>query len=65
MLIINPFIDLPMGFGMALIQNTEALKYFENLSDNEKKQIVNKTNFITSKQEMQSYVDGLGKSIMD
>ncbi len=51
--------DLPMGFGMALMQNKAARDYFDGLSDDEQRRIVSKTHEIKSKEEMQSYVNSL------
>ena len=56
---LNPISELPMGFGMALVQNQSSLKYFEGLDSNEKQAVINKTHSINSKQEMKSFVDNL------
>lgn len=48
--------ELPLGFGLALAQNTEAMEKFATLSDNQKQEIVNGTHAITSKSEMREYV---------
>ena len=52
---------IPMGFGMALAQNTSALNYFSNLSEEERLKILDKAKTIRSKREMRSYVNGLSK----
>lgn len=37
----NPGVpDIPLGFGMALFQNPEARRNFENLSDDEKARLI-------------------------
>ena len=51
--------DIPMGLGMALMQNRQAMNYFSSLSDAEKQQVIDHTHTIQSKEEMQSYVDSL------
>lgn len=51
--------DLPMGFAMALAQNTDVLAYFAGLEPERKKAVIEKTHTIKSKQEMQSYVNSL------
>lgn len=51
--------DLPMGFGMALLQNQSAAQYFESLSEPERRQILDQTHQITSKQDMQEFVRNL------
>ena len=51
--------ELPMGFGMALIQNRDSAAYFDSLSQAEQQRIIGKTHSIGSKQEMQAFVDTL------
>lgn len=51
--------DLPMGFGMALAQNEQAMKKFEALTEEEKQAVVQKTHTVSSKREMQSLVKSL------
>lgn len=58
---INPMRDLPMGFGMALAQNPEAMNRFAALSDEEQRRIVDGTHAIHSKSEMQDYVNSMAK----
>jgi hypothetical protein len=55
--------DLPMGFGVALLQNQEAAQYFETLTAQERALIVEKTHAIQSKQEMKQFVSNL-KSVL-
>ena len=56
----NPLIDLPMGLGMALSQNSRALEYFSSLSPDEQRQVIDGTHSIRSCKEMKAYVDHLG-----
>ncbi|MBP1758215.1 MAG: hypothetical protein H6Q61_464 [Firmicutes bacterium] len=51
--------ELPMGFGMALLQNRNAAMYFDSLPESERQRIIQKTSSIRSKKEMQSFVDNL------
>lgn len=51
--------DLPMGFGMTLAQNEQAMKKFEALTEEEKQAVVQKTHTVSSKREMQSLVKSL------
>mgnify|MGYP001065040258 CR=1 FL=1 len=51
--------DLPMGFGMALAQNPEALEAFSDMSDAEKREVIDGTHSVRSKTEMRRYVDGM------
>lgn len=51
--------DLPLGFGFALSQNPDAMKHFANLTDRQQTEILQKAHGVSSKEEMQSLVDGL------
>lgn len=48
--------ELPIGFGIALAQNPQALKRFSDLGEAEKIRIIEGTHLIKSKEEMQKYV---------
>ena len=50
---------LPMGFGMALLQNKEAMEAYDRLPQNKQIEVINGTHSIRSKQEMQNYVASL------
>ncbi len=47
---------IPMGLGMALAQNLDAMNYFASLGDEKKKEIIDHTHQIRSKNEMQEFV---------
>ena len=49
--------EMPMGFGMALAQNFEAMQKFALLSDEQKRKIIAGTHGVNSKEEMRRYVD--------
>lgn len=51
--------DLPLGFGMALAQQPDAMKKFSNMTENEQNRILSEIHNIDSKQEMQSFVSRL------
>lgn len=51
--------ELPMGFGMALLQNRDAAAYFDGLPHAERQRLIDKTHDIQSKQEMNAFVDSL------
>ena len=51
--------ELPMGFGMALARNLEAMERFSNMSDEQKRLIIEGTHNIDSKVEMRRYVNSL------
>ena len=54
-------IEMPMGLGMALARNTEAMAYFATLTPAHQREIIEHTHTITSKKEMQRFVDSLAK----
>lgn len=47
---------IPVGLGIALAQNLNAMNYFASLEDVKKKEIIDHTHQIRSKNEMQDYV---------
>lgn len=51
--------DLPVGFGMALMQNERAMAKFHSMSESERKAILEKTHGINSKAEMRRLVESL------
>ena len=51
--------EIPVGFSMALAQNPEAMQKFAMLSEDKKKQIIDGTHSVKSKQEMHKYVNKL------
>lgn len=51
--------NIPLGLGMALAQNVNALNYYASLSKSQQNAIINHTHQINSKKEMQAYVDNL------
>ena len=54
------FRDLPLGLGMALAQNQDAMERFARLSDAEKQAVVAGAHAVRSKSEMRAYVAHLG-----
>lgn len=48
---------MPMGLGMALIQNPAALDKYAALGREEKQQFINGAKNVDSKQAMQAYVE--------
>ena len=49
--------EMPIGLGMALALNPEAMQKFASLSEEEKQKIINGTHSVASREEMQQYVD--------
>ncbi|MDF2589317.1 MAG: hypothetical protein K0S41_3158 [Anaerocolumna sp.] len=50
---------IPMGLGMALAQNIDAMSYFSSLEPREKEQVINQTHTIQSKEEMRQFVSSM------
>ncbi len=53
--------EIPMGLGMALAKDINAMNYFATLDRNAQQSIIEQTHSIRSKEEMQSFVSNLGK----
>ena len=51
--------SVPLGFGMALAQNPDAMDVFSGLTAAQRQQVLEKSRRIRSKAEMRSYVDSL------
>lgn len=52
-------LGMPMGLGMALAQNINAMQYFSSLPRQAQQRIIDHTHSIQSKEEMQAYVQSL------
>lgn len=50
---------IPLGFGMALAQNSEAMNYFASLNEQSKQDVINNCHGVQSKSEMRQYVSSL------
>ena len=55
----NPMRDIPMGFGMALLQNEAANRAFQSLSPEQQQAVLQRTHTVSSKQEMRALVASL------
>ncbi|SHO52723.1 hypothetical protein [Anaerocolumna xylanovorans] len=53
--------EIPLGLGMALAQNLNAMNYFASLDDSGKQQVINGTHSVSSKSEMKQYVSNLAE----
>lgn len=49
--------DVPLGFGMALAQNIDAMRCFGKLTKEQQQSIIARTKNVKSKKEMRSFVD--------
>ena len=52
-------LEMPLGLGMALAQNQDAMKKFANLNENKKREIINAAHNVSSRKEMQRYVENI------
>ncbi len=59
---VEPMRDLPMGFGMALLQNGRAAENFSEMTPEQRQQVISHTHGIHSKAEMKAFVAKLGES---
>ncbi len=50
------FDDMPLGFGMELVKNPAAMNRFSQLTEEEKRAITEGAFNVTSREEMQAYV---------
>lgn len=55
--------DLPLGFGMALAKNAQAMECFAGLPEQKQEEIIRNTHEIQSKQEMDAFVQSLTNKI--
>ena len=58
------FYKVPIGFGMALEQNTIAMNRYAHLSEQQKQDILNKAHNVRSEQEMYNLVASLANGTM-
>ena len=58
------FYKVPIGFGMALAQNTEAMNRYARLDEAQKQAVLNKAHNVRSKREMHSLVESLANGTM-
>lgn len=52
---------LPLGLGFGLAMNEDAMKGFSSLPEDEKKQVIEAARGITSKEEMNRFVDSIAE----
>lgn len=53
------FYKIPLGFGMALAQNTAAMNRYAHLNEQEKQDILNRAHNVRSEKEMYTLVASL------
>ena len=55
------FYKVPIGFGMALAMNPNAMNAYSAMTEQQKQDILNKAHNVRSEREMHSLVDSLAK----
>ncbi len=55
--------EIPLGFGMALAENSDAMSYFSTLTPAHRREIIAHTHTIRSKEEMKRFVSNLDKTM--
>ena len=58
------FYKVPIGFGMALAQNTAAMNRYSHLTGQQKQEILNKAHNVRSEREMYDLVASLANGPM-
>lgn len=53
--------EIPMGLGMALAQNLDAMNRFSSLEHEQQQEIINHTHDIQSKNEMKQFVSTIAE----
>ena len=56
---------LPLGLGMALSRNKDAMSRFAAMSESEKQSVIEQTHRVRSRQDMQRLVDSLTRAPED
>ncbi len=59
------FYKVPIGFGMALAQNTAAMNYYAHLDEAKKREVLNKAHNVRSEMEMYTLVANLANGFME
>lgn len=54
--------DMPIGFGLSLAANAKSMEAFANMTDAEKSAAVEKSRQMHTRQDMENFVNSLGKS---
>ncbi|MGN0691257.1 MAG: hypothetical protein ACI4K7_02795 [Oscillospiraceae bacterium] len=49
--------DIPMGFGIALAMDPQAMQVFSALPESRQRQMIDGTHAVSSKEEMRQYVE--------
>ncbi len=52
---------IPLGFGMALSQNEQAMEHFAALTEDERQSIIDSAHGVKTKEEMRDFVNKLAR----
>lgn len=58
------FYKVPIGFGMALAQNTAAMNRYAHLTEEQKQDILNRAHNVRSENEMHALVASLANGVI-
>lgn len=61
-IVMNLLSEVPIGFGMALAQDLDAMNYFAGLDKEKQQEVINHTTQIRSRDEMKQYVTSLSQN---
>lgn len=53
-------LGIPVGLGVALARNMDAMNHFARLTKDEQREIINRTQLLRSNEEIQELVQSLG-----
>ena len=57
--------NMPLGFSFALAQNPKAMRTFANLSEAKQHEVLQKLHAVSSRNEMQAFVDGISARVSE
>lgn len=57
--------EIPLGLGMALAQNMDAMRVFSTMSESSRQNVIDRSRQVNSKQEMENLVSGLTRDTKD
>ena len=57
------YTELPLGFGIALAKNNDAMEYFSTLTPAHRREIIAHTHTNRSKEEMEKFVNNMDKTM--
>lgn len=61
----NPEEELPIGFGLSLAMNEQAMKHFAEMDESQKSRVIEESRHVNSKREMEQLVNRIGEDGTD